>query len=344
MRKPYTVLLSVLAVLTVAVAAPIAAADSGNDPPTVQTQAPTAVTPVAAVLHGTLDDNGGHTDTYWFEYGTTAAYGTATAQKTTTQSHLAVQQAVTLLAQGTTYHARLVASNEHGTTYGDDVTFTTAGLPTANPIASPGDVGQTGSGDADTGDDTTNAAPLPPVAPPKLERSVGVEAGTGTVLVRVPGAARAVALTDAASVPVGAILDTRRGSVQLHTALPNGKTQTATFHGGMFEVRQPANAGGMIELVLRGPLPTCDAGGARAAAATSKRPPRALWGRDDHGRFRTRASNSVATVRGTEWYVADRCDGTLTRVTRGSVSVRDLHTGRTVVVRAGHSYLAKKGR
>jgi hypothetical protein len=341
-RKPYTVLLSVLAVLTLAVAAPIAAADSGNDPPMVQTQAPTAVTAVAAVLQGTLDDNGGHTDTYWFEYGTTPAYGTATAQKTTTQSHLAVQQAVTLFAQGTTYHARLVASNEHGTTYGDDVTFTTAGLPAANPISSSGDVG---SGDgAGPGNDGTDSTPLPPAAPPKLGRSVGIAAGAGTVLVRVPGATRAVALTDAASVPVGAILDTRRGSVHLTTKLPDGTTQAATFHGGMFEVRQPANAGGMTELVLRGPLPTCGAGGARAAAATSKRPPRALWGRDDHGRFRTRASNSVATVRGTEWYVADRCDGTLTRVTRGSVSVRDLRADRTVVVRAGHSYLARKGR
>jgi ferric-dicitrate binding protein FerR (iron transport regulator) len=96
--------------------------------------------------------------------------------------------------------------------------------------------------------------------------------------------------------------------------------------------------------VLRGPLPTGTAGGARAAAASAKQPPRVLWGRDDHGRFRTRGSNSVATVRGTSWYVADRCDGTLTRVTRGSVSVRDLRGDRTVVVRAGQSYLARGQR
>ena len=61
-----------------------------------------------------------------------------------------------------------------------------------------------------------------------------------------------------------------------------------------------------------------------------------------HGKFRTRASNSVITVRGTTWYVADRCDGTLTRVTSGSVAVRDLRRQRTVVVRAGHSYLARR--
>jgi hypothetical protein len=47
-------------------------------------------------------------------------------------------------------------------------------------------------------------------------------------------------------------------------------------------------------------------------------------------------------VRGTAWYTEDRCDGTLTRVSQGSVSVRDLVNHRTVIVRAGHSYLAPK--
>jgi hypothetical protein len=37
----------------------------------------------------------------------------------------------------------------------------------------------------------------------------------------------------------------------------------------------------------------------------------------------------------------DRCDGTLTRVLTGAVRVRDLRRHRTVVVRAGHRYLAR---
>jgi hypothetical protein len=330
------VLLPVLAAL--ACVAPVAAADSQDDPPTVQTQAATNVTPASALLQGVVDDNGGHTDTYWFELGATTAYGTTTERATTMKSHLAVQRAVGRLANATTYHFRFVASNEHGVSYGADMTFTTGDVPAASPIPTPDTPVDMPDDDAGS-----HAAPrLTPAAPPELGRSVGVTAGPGTVLVRVPGSSRAVALTDAASVPVGAILDTRRGSVELETELPGGKTQTGTFHGGLFEVRQPKGTGGMTELVLRGPLPTCGGGGgARAAAAATKRPPRALWGRDDHGRFRTRASNSVATVRGTEWYVADRCDGTLTRVAKGSVSVRDLKADRTVVVRAGHSYLAK---
>ena len=61
-----------------------------------------------------------------------------------------------------------------------------------------------------------------------------------------------------------------------------------------------------------------------------------------NGRFRTRGRHSAATVRGTIWVTADRCDGTLTRVKRGRVAVRDLRRRRTVVVRAGKSYLAPR--
>jgi hypothetical protein len=42
--------------------------------------------------------------------------------------------------------------------------------------------------------------------------------------------------------------------------------------------------------------------------------------------------------------MADRCDGTYTRVKRGSVAVRELRTGRMVLVRAGHSHLARATR
>jgi hypothetical protein len=47
-------------------------------------------------------------------------------------------------------------------------------------------------------------------------------------------------------------------------------------------------------------------------------------------------------VRGTRWVVVDRCDGTLTRVVRGVVTVRDFAKHKTVLVHAGEQYLAKK--
>ena len=65
---------------------------------------------------------------------------------------------------------------------------------------------------------------------------------------------------------------------------------------------------------------------------------------NSRGRFRTSGRNSSATVRGTIWEVIDRCDGTLTRVRRGRVVVRDFRRQRTVIVRAGKSYLARATR
>ena len=325
---------------------------SDETAPVAQTLAPTGFAGVVVVLHGTVDA-GHQRTTYWFEVGPTTAYGSTTQPVTIDKDHpVAVASVVSGLLQGATYHARLVARNGDGLSLGADVSFTIgAPNPGADAPAPPpgGDTGSGGGPGSPPASDrhpgkaqgTPSAPVLAPPAPPELGETLGVAPQAGRVLVRLPGSTRAVALTDAASIPVGSILDARKGTVTLSSALPGDDTQTGTFHGGLFEVRQPAGARGMTELVLRGPLPTCTGGGARAAAASARRPPRGLWGRDDHGRFRTRGSNSVATVRGTAWYVEDRCDGTLTRVSKGSVSVRDLHRQRTVIVNAGKSYLAR---
>jgi ferric-dicitrate binding protein FerR (iron transport regulator) len=49
-------------------------------------------------------------------------------------------------------------------------------------------------------------------------------------------------------------------------------------------------------------------------------------------------------VRGTIWLVQDECDGTLTKVKRGTVQVRDLRRKKTITVKAGHSYLARASK
>ena len=56
---------------------------------------------------------------------------------------------------------------------------------------------------------------------------------------------------------------------------------------------------------------------------------------------RRAAPYAAATVSGTIYYVADRCDGTLTHVQRGVVSVQDLVLNKTITITAGKSYLAK---
>jgi hypothetical protein len=169
----------------------------------------------------------------------------------------------------------------------------------------------------------------------------------GVIKVQAPGHAGFTALTAGSSVPVGAVVDARAGTVQLTSAVSGGKTQDGTFRGAMFQVRQRAKGTGMTDLVLRGGnFSACprrsQARGHAAAVDRRKKPVRRLWGSDKRGRFRTHGRNSVATVRGTRWVTTDTCAGTRTTVTEGAVSVRDLGRRKTVLVRAGKSYLARR--
>jgi hypothetical protein len=64
---------------------------------------------------------------WYFEYGPTSTYGTKTTAKTagTGTSATGVSAAIGSLTAGTAYHYRLVASSSGGTSYGNDVTFST---------------------------------------------------------------------------------------------------------------------------------------------------------------------------------------------------------------------------
>jgi hypothetical protein len=101
------------------------------------TVAPLALAPgtTTAKLEGKVDPHALQTS-YYFEYGTTTAYGTDTPA-----SHegnggsgivgLPVSRFIGGLQPGTTYHYRLVATNELGTAHSADATFTTAPVPAA---------------------------------------------------------------------------------------------------------------------------------------------------------------------------------------------------------------------
>ena len=188
---------------------------------------------------------------------------------------------------------------------------------------------------------------------PELGKLVRLDVVKGEVFVKLPaGSTRTsgsaaqnagfVPLTEVRSVPVRSILDTSRGTVKL-TAARNkaGKTQSGKFSDGVFQVLQSRKkkAKGLTELKLTGSsFKGC--GGSGAKAALSNRTVRRLKG-DAKGNYRTRGRHSAATVRGTKWTVADRCDGTLTTVKRGKVEVRDFRVKKTILVAAGKSYLAK---
>jgi hypothetical protein len=153
-----------------------------------------------------------------------------------------------------------------------------------------------------------------------------------------------VPLTEARQIPVGSFLNTRRGRVRLQSATPSVRRQTGDFYSGLFQVRQSKKrrAKGLPDLVLKGSsFRSCRAArGTSAQAALSRRRIRRLRA-NARGRFRTSGQNSSATVRGTIWDVEDRCDGTLTKVRRGRVVVRDFRRKRNIVLRAGKRYLAK---
>jgi hypothetical protein len=177
-----------------------------------------------------------------------------------------------------------------------------------------------------------------PETKPELDHTVGVEDHDGAVKVKTPGGSWQ-SVDAAGTLPVGTVVDATHGHVTLRTAVDAaGNSQTGTFWGATFQVRQAA--GGVTELVLRGAPPSCPRPGTATASANRSH---GLWGHDNHGKFRTRGRNSVATVRGTTWFVGERCGGTYTRVTSGSVRVWDRRTRRVVVVHAGQAYLARNG-
>ena len=157
-----------------------------------------------------------------------------------------------------------------------------------------------------------------------------------------PGMTRWVPLGQTLQLPVRSRVRARGGAVRLVAAGRRGR-QSALFGGGSFLVKQPRRGGGLTELrMASGDFSACAAPG-EATTAGRRRRVRRIFGRG-RGRFRTRGRNSSATVRGTSWTMVDRCDGTLTKVRRGTVVVRDFQKRRTVVLRAGDRYLAKSPR
>jgi len=129
------------------------------------------ITQTSATLTGTIDRKGG-TTTYHFEYGTSApSYGLRTAETAVPAGGtdpVTVKAPIQGLTRDTTYHYRLVATNESGTSRGTDQTFRSA--PQAPAVGSTGarDVGTRGARLITTAD------------PNGQETSVRFEYGTST--------------------------------------------------------------------------------------------------------------------------------------------------------------------
>jgi hypothetical protein len=111
--------------------------------PGVSTLGAAKVTITTATLTGKVNPHGAPT-TYYFQYGTTTAYGSRTPNAGVGSGNAAVGATAPIAGLGpnTKYHYRLVAHNSLGTSIGGDRAFTTPKQPlglalsaTPNPVA-----------------------------------------------------------------------------------------------------------------------------------------------------------------------------------------------------------------
>ena len=254
---------------------------------------------------------------YWFEYWVLAGHGAPDRRRDRDPRggrqghHVAVSRTLTGLPPGTTYSVRLVATSSPGTGTGEPATFTTAAVPASAPASE-------------------LAGPEPGARPaarrsrrpaPRWARRSSPPPSRAACACACRAATRFVDLPQAASVPVGSVVDTRAGAIDAHDRAARRREPDGTFWGGAFQVRQaPRNGHDRPPPARRALRPLRRARG-RAPSRRGKKPRvvRRLWGKD-HRRFRTHGRDSVATVRGTTWVTTDRCDGTLTKVTEGKVA------------------------
>jgi len=327
----------------------------GSAGPVIATSPPVVHGSSAADFAGTVNPNGLPTTAHYefaldpkYYGGGPLVYSQTTPTETigsdsTAHSLLAVASG---LVPNALYHVRLVATNSAGTTEGPDQTF------------------------------TTGKEPSPP--PPVLGQSADLTPVSGLVLIKLPhgGSGSAIAhaigstvptkgegfipLTQARQLPVGTQVYALRGTLELAVAsTKRHHSQKAKLTGGIYTIGQ-AKSGPQKGLTTFTLKESAFPGAPSYASCTAKRPAiaaalplsrkpklskqilQSLSASDNHGSFRTTGRYSAATVRGTNWTVQDRCDGTLTTVHRGTVNVLDFTTRKTVVVHAGHSFLAAR--
>ncbi len=97
-------------------------------PPAVTTTAASSITTTQATLNGSVNPNGIEA-TYYFEYGTSTSYGSSTYPGDAGTGKITEPESYPIsgLQSGTTYHYRIVAYSDTGTSDGGDHTFTTDG-------------------------------------------------------------------------------------------------------------------------------------------------------------------------------------------------------------------------
>lgn len=116
-----------------------ASASAAPVAPSVTTANAVPVSTSADTVLGTVNPNGSDTR-YYFQYGTTTAYGSNTPSQSAGAGASPVQESASIngLTAGTVYHYRIVAISPGGTVDGGDETFTAGGTSAVHVLGREG--------------------------------------------------------------------------------------------------------------------------------------------------------------------------------------------------------------
>jgi hypothetical protein len=207
---------------------------------------------------------------------------------------------------------------------------------------------------------------LPPGdRPPTAGVTSIVELISGDVFVKLPATTKLgfdgmrapfqetgfVPLKGVASVPVGSTVDARKGELKVETAA-NGypasdrraRRQAIQARIGMFKIEQAkrkkrAKKSAPIGTDIRQVSPP--GAEAKCASRTSKGVVRSL-SLIAKGVFRAVGGAAPTTARSASFISTDRCDGTLTEVAKGKVSIAVKGKSKPVTVKAGRAYFVRQ--
>ena len=177
----------------------------------------------------------------------------------------------------------------------------------------------------------------------------------GSIRFKPPGQTGFNPLTETTPIPVGSVVDARKGVISVTAATgalgDTTKDQKFKYSKGLFKVLQTPAANSLAIAKLIGKL-GCKSKGkggkkaSEALATTSrKRRRRRLWG-SGRGRYGTRGKGGTGSVVGTKYLTVEKCGGTLFKVPPQpgeghGISVDPKGKKKPIFLAPGESYFAK---